>query len=123
MKRALLLIAATLTILPGCGEQKATEDKTIEDTTPAEAVAKEKKDMTPQARAFLDVYLEKFASLEKTYNLSFWTAATSGKKEDFDASAKAASTFSSGKMRNLNLATGARGSKNRWPSLSSENRN
>ncbi len=89
MKRAILLIAAVLMVPAGCGEQKAKKDKAIEDTAPVERVAKEKKDMRPEARAFLDIYLEEFAGLEKTYNLAFWTAATSGKKEDFDASAKA----------------------------------
>ena len=42
-----------------------------------------------QADAFLAAYLADFARLEHVATTSYWTAANSGAKEDFDASAKA----------------------------------
>ncbi|MCL2825476.1 MAG: M2 family metallopeptidase, partial [Polyangiaceae bacterium] len=42
-----------------------------------------------QAQAFLSVYLPEYAKLESAAALGYWTAANSGKQEDFDAAAKA----------------------------------
>ncbi len=45
--------------------------------------------MQTEAQAFLEAYQQAFAKLEKEQTMAYWTAANSGKKEDFDAFARA----------------------------------
>ena len=76
-KRTFLTAIATLTILgssPGGlpAQQSVSKDQ-----------------MMSEARAFLDNYQKELAKLEKKASLAAWKAANTGKKEDFDASAKA----------------------------------
>ncbi len=76
-------------VMTGCGE-KASGPETA---AAKEGVKKGKMEGTVnwQAKAdeFLKNYLDKYAKIEYKQNISYWNAANSGKKEDFDASAAA----------------------------------
>jgi peptidyl-dipeptidase A len=97
MKRLLtvLLIVGLMGFIPACGgkEENREEGKKVETTAqPAEMkAAKKEVDMELQKKAedFLNKYL---ADYEKAYiaqGSTYWQAANSGKKEDFDAYAAA----------------------------------
>jgi peptidyl-dipeptidase A len=83
-----LLLAGSLALsVSGC-EQK------MPPTSPAAPSAEQsaeapKPEASSEAKVFLDAYLAGYAKLEKDHTTAFWTAANSGKKEDFDVAAKA----------------------------------
>jgi peptidyl-dipeptidase A len=75
--------------MAGCGGGKA---ETKEDKKPTQGAASQPASaptMQQQADTFLKAYFDDYSALEKTAALAYWTAANSGKKEDFDAYAQA----------------------------------
>lgn len=90
--RKMLLIAAVVGLLLTChdGTLVTAEDKDCGDDATSQPLSeKEKNDLKADAKAFLQEYWKELAKLEIRASLAMWTAANSGKKEDFDASAEA----------------------------------
>ena len=81
-----LAVLLSSTLLFGCASSKpapAPKAKTeAAKPQPPPPTAQE------QADGFLKAYLEEMAKLELAQNSTYWTAANSGKKEDYDISAK-----------------------------------
>jgi len=90
-----VLIVAIIGLIPACGgkEEKGEEGKEVETAAqPAEAeAAKKEVDMELQKKAedFLNKYLADFEKVYIEQASTYWQAANSGKKEDFDAYAAA----------------------------------
>ena len=83
-----LAIAGCLALgLAGCNEPTPAPGASV--ASGAASVKAAKVDYKKDAKAFLDAYQADFAKLEKIQTAAYWKAANSGKKEDFDASAKA----------------------------------
>jgi peptidyl-dipeptidase A len=75
--------------LGACDQPKPTPAPTVASTVASAAAKPPKTDAKKEAKGLLDAYLLEFAKLEKAHTSAYWTAANSGKKEDFDATAKA----------------------------------
>lgn len=84
-----LLLAGSLVFsVSGCEQQvPPANPATMPPAT--QATEAPKPDTSAEAKVFLDDYLAGYAKLEKDHTTAFWIAANSGKKEDFDAAAKA----------------------------------
>jgi len=91
MKRN-LLIAVVVGLLLNCdnwADVSAGENEGGDKPMSQALSEKEKSDLKADAKTFLREYRSELAKLEIRANLAMWTAANSGKKEDFDASAEA----------------------------------
>jgi predicted small lipoprotein YifL len=92
---ASVLVIAALIAFTACGEKAKTPETAVPEEkvekAEAETVAKKEVDMELQKNAeeFLGKYLDDFARVYRAAAGSYWTAANSGKKEDFDAYAAA----------------------------------
>ncbi|MBN2498147.1 MAG: M2 family metallopeptidase [Deltaproteobacteria bacterium] len=85
----LTLLCALLALSAGCKEKPKTEPST-EPKAAVEPVADTGVAVqTADAKAFLDAYQKDFSELERVQTSSYWKAANSGQKADFDAYAKA----------------------------------
>ncbi len=86
------LITAVVGLVLACdnGTCVSAKEKDADDNPTSQALSeKEKNDLKADAKAFLRDYWNELAKLEIRASLAMWTAANSGKKEDFDASAVA----------------------------------
>lgn len=90
MKQSLVSLVL-LGLVAGCGQDAPAPTAGPDDTQSpsAETPQTETLDMRAKAKAFLDAYQKDYAALERKVTLASWAASTSGKKEDFDASAEA----------------------------------
>ena len=91
--KKIVLIAVVLGLAVGTGLAQqpggAADAKDARKVAGAETAQKEIAAMRAEAKAFLDQYCKDLAALEIKANLAAWTAANTGKKEDFAVVAEA----------------------------------
>ena len=84
------LSIALSVLMIGCASSKpASEPKKTEEAAAPKLAEPPPPTAQEQADSFLKAYLEDFARLEKAAAATYWTAANTGKNEDFEASSKA----------------------------------
>lgn len=91
MKRMMLIAVIVGSLLTSeRGTSGSAQDREGGDDPTSQPLSeKEKDELKADAKSFLRDYWDELAKLEIRSSLAMWTAANSGKKEDFDASAEA----------------------------------
>ncbi|HNS99693.1 MAG TPA: M2 family metallopeptidase [Polyangiaceae bacterium] len=75
--------------LGACNPSKPSPSQTVTSASSVPSGSVGATHAKQEANALLNTYLLELAKLEKAQALAYWTAANSGKKEDFDAAARA----------------------------------